>query len=286
MVSIVIPIYNGELFIEDTINSVLNQTYTDWELFIINDGSTDKSKDIIKPFLQDKRINYIYQENQGVSVARNNGLSKCKGDFIALLDADDVWLPNNLEKRVAFFKNHTDIDWIFGNIELINQKGEKINQTIEGSDSNILNDLLLWNGNIITIPSTITLKKHCIVNINYDPQFSTAADQDFVFSLASKFKGACIKEVLVQYRKVNNSMSQNIPLMEKDHIGVYTKAKQNSLFKKWSFEKKCFANLYLIIAGSWWVNGKNKTKGIYFILQSFLTYPPIILKMISKIFNA
>lgn len=97
MISVIIPLYNKEHFIGKTIQSVLVQTYTDYELIIINDGSTDKSLDIVKQFV-DHRIVCITQNNQGVSAARNAGIKIAKGEFIAFLDADDEWLPEYLEK--------------------------------------------------------------------------------------------------------------------------------------------------------------------------------------------
>jgi glycosyltransferase involved in cell wall biosynthesis len=96
MISVIIPLYNKEDLIKSTIESALNQTYTNYEIIIINDGSTDNSLEIIKE-INDKRIRVISQENQGVSVARNNGIQQAKGDLIAFLDADDVWDKTFLE---------------------------------------------------------------------------------------------------------------------------------------------------------------------------------------------
>lgn len=97
MISIIIPLYNKEHYIANTIKSVLTQTYTDFELIIVNDGSTDNSNDIVSKFT-DKRIKIINQTNQGVSVARNTGINIAQGTFIAFLDADDEWCPEYLEK--------------------------------------------------------------------------------------------------------------------------------------------------------------------------------------------
>ena len=255
-------------------------------LLIIDDGSIDNTKEIIAPFLSDKKIHYYYQNNQGVSIARNNGLAKCNGEFISLLDADDLWLERNLENRIKLFNENREVNWVFGSIKLINEQGDKLNETIIGSDKNLLRSLLSWNGNIITIPSTITIKKECLDKVKYDSSFSTAADQDFVFQLASNYIGKFLTEVSVHYRKVSNSISQDISLMEKDHIGVYKKASKEKLFKSWLFEKECFSNLYLILAGSWWKNGNNKKRGIYYMLLSIINYPLNIFKIIPKLFNA
>jgi glycosyltransferase involved in cell wall biosynthesis len=281
MVSIIIPIFNAEKFIAETINSVIAQSYKNWELLLINDGSTDNSTSIIKKYSRkDERIKYFFQNNSGVSSARNYGIKEAKGDFIFFLDADDCWKPDNIQKRIELLKDK-DVYWVFGSIELIDEKSNSLNQTIDGSDENILTSLLLWNGNVITTPSTITVKRECIKNIKFDTNFSTAADQDFAINLAAKYKGKYIGTPTVQYRIVENSMSKNISVMEKDHIDVYKKALKNKLFKNFWFKQKCFSNLYWILAGSWWKDGDNKVKGMYFVMKALMINPFSVFKFLS-----
>lgn len=106
LVSIITPCYNGAKYIEETILSVKNQTYADWEMLIVDDGSEDESEAIIRKYADnDDRIKYIYQNNGGSASARNNGIAKAEGQFIALLDADDIWLPTFLESQIDFLKN-------------------------------------------------------------------------------------------------------------------------------------------------------------------------------------
>lgn len=95
--SVIIPLYNKELYVSNTLTSVLDQTFTDFEVIIINDGSTDKSVNIAEEF-NDPRIKFIHQENQGLSVARNNGIKRANSEYIALIDADDLWSPNHLQQ--------------------------------------------------------------------------------------------------------------------------------------------------------------------------------------------
>lgn len=97
MISVVIPLYNKEHYIADTLKSVLKQTCSDFEVIVIDDGSTDHSAEIVATF-HDERIHYIFQENQGVAAARNRGIREATGEFIAFLDADDCWFPDYLEK--------------------------------------------------------------------------------------------------------------------------------------------------------------------------------------------
>jgi len=106
LVSIIMPSYNTAKFIEETVNSVLNQTYTNWELIIVDDCSTDNTDEVVSQF-NDERIKYIKNEkNSGAAISRNRALREAKGKWIAFLDSDDVWLPEKLEKQIAFMENN------------------------------------------------------------------------------------------------------------------------------------------------------------------------------------
>src|ERR1700752_3699749 len=107
LVSIIIPCYNAEKYIDRSIESILNQTYKDFEIIIINDGSTDNSEEVIKKYLTlDNRVKYLKQVNQGVSATRNKGIELAKGEILAFLDSDDVWEPENLEIKVDALLNN------------------------------------------------------------------------------------------------------------------------------------------------------------------------------------
>ena len=120
LVSIIMPSYNTGRFISDTINSVLSQTYTNWELIIVDDCSTDNTDEVVNPFLTDTRIKYLKNEkNSGAAVSRNRALREATGKWIAFLDSDDLWLPEKLEKQIEFmekngysfsYTNYTEID--------------------------------------------------------------------------------------------------------------------------------------------------------------------------------
>jgi glycosyltransferase involved in cell wall biosynthesis len=284
LVSIIIPAYNAEKYISTTINSVIQQVYNNWELIIINDGSTDKTEDVVKNFLHDKRIKYYYQNNTGVCGARNKGIEYSQGDFIAFLDADDAWLPENLEKKINALVNHSEIDWVFSDMFNADENLVKTGVVQVGTDNKILESILLWERAIVPgICSNLVIRKKCILSgICFDRALSTSADQDFCLQLAAKYTGKRISEPLFYYRILPESMSRNLATVEHDSIFVYKKAQQNKLFRSFAFQKKCFSNLYLILAGNWWVNGRNKLRGIYFIILALINYPPILGKLIKK----
>ena len=112
LVSVVMPVYNAEAFLAESIRSVLTQTYRQFELIIVDDGSTDRSASIVRA-ITDGRIQYHYRENGGVSKARNRGVQLSRGPLIAFLDSDDLWLPEKLDKQVAYLQCHSDVGVVY-----------------------------------------------------------------------------------------------------------------------------------------------------------------------------
>jgi teichuronic acid biosynthesis glycosyltransferase TuaG len=145
LVSVIMPAYNAGKFIAESIACVQNQTFSNWELVIVDDGSTDNTAEVVKSFLTDTRIRYIYQENAKAGKARNNAIRSSTGTFLAFLDADDIWPADKLEKQMALFAN-PKIDLIFTNgysfSSTINEPVDNMN-TIVG-DINMENSLPLF----------------------------------------------------------------------------------------------------------------------------------------------
>lgn len=282
-ISIIIPAYNAEKFILETVNSVLAQTFTDFEIIVSDDGSTDSTATIISGF-DDPRIKYLHSPNAGVSTARNKGAALATGDYLAFLDADDLFYLENLNKKIQFLKFHPEYDLVFSDCDVIDENGNKTGEQLIGNDEDVMTNLLSWNNTVIPGPSSILVSRKAYGQTGgFDAKFSTAADQDFFFRIAAEFRCARIAERLTAYRKHGSNMHMNIALMEKDHIGVYRKASQNNLFKDSRFRRKCFAKLYMILAGSWWVNGNNKSRGLYFMMRSVALQPSMIFRLIKKI---
>ena len=131
-ISIITPVYKCEKFIENTIKSVLNQTYTNWELLLVDDCSPDNSAEIIKKYVEkDNRIKYFkIDKNRGVAIARNKALEEARGRFIAYLDADDLWKSTKLEKQVKFMLDN-NYAFTCTDYEKIDEEGKSLNKTIE-----------------------------------------------------------------------------------------------------------------------------------------------------------
>lgn len=117
LVSVIVPCYNYGRFIAETIQSIQRQTYNNWECIVVDDGSTDNTAEVVKPFVeQDKRVIYIYQENKGLPAARNTGIAASKGDFFQWLDSDDLLQPEKLSRQVAAFQADESLDIVYSGL--------------------------------------------------------------------------------------------------------------------------------------------------------------------------
>lgn len=219
-VSVIIPAYNCEKFIKETIGSALSQTYQNFELIIIDDGSRDNTKKIVENF-NDSRIVYIYQGNSGVSVARNNGILKAKGKYIALLDHDDLWLPEKLEKQILLFDFNNKVGIVYSDSYLINSKGKIIGSIFQYSRpyrGNVLPQLFLDN----FIPClTTVIRRDVFEKIGFfNPKFSICEEYDLFLRIAEKYEMDFIKLPLSKYRVHDTNFSKNLILAYEEHIEI------------------------------------------------------------------
>lgn len=281
-VSIVIPMHNAAAFVRETLDSVLAQTFTDWDLTIVDDGSTDGSARIVAG-LTDARIRLITQSNAGVSAARNRGLSATAGEYVAFLDADDVWLPRNLELKVRWLDEHPEHGLVHAAVEIIDAASRPSGERLVGQQGWVLDDLLSWTGDPIPdLPGNALIRRSVLQQVGaFDPALSTAADQDLKFRIAACCPVGRLPEPLVRYRVHGQNMHLDIALMERDHVRTYRKASRLGLFRTAAFRRKCFSNLYFILAGSWW-HGGNRSRALWFLLRSVVVHPAAGLRVARK----
>jgi glycosyltransferase involved in cell wall biosynthesis len=292
LVSVIIPAYNAGAFIKETINSVLAQTYRHWELIVVNDGSGDNTADLVKDLIEkDTRISLISKSNSGVSDTRNKGMEQAKGELIAFLDADDVWLPDNLEKKVSTLAKDPSLGFVYSHMWQADKDLQNRTMAPLGKDNNILDDLLMWNGEVIPGPcSNLVIRRKCFEEgVRFDPRLTTIADQNFTVQLAYKYKGRLIPEALWVYRILPGSMSKSLQVMEQDSLATYSIYGKKGYFRSKAFQKKCFANMYLILSGSWLKDGKQPGKAFNYFLKALAQDPAQTIKGIfsrlSKRFN-
>lgn len=209
LVSIITPVYNCESLLEETIKCVLNQTYGNWELLLVDDCSSDNSADVIKKYIKkDKRIKYFkLKENSGAAIARNYALSQSSGRFIAYLDADDLWKPEKLEKQVKFMLKN-DYAFTCTDYEKIDEQGNSLNKIIK-IPNKVNYNLFLRNTIIQTVGvmvDTLITGKELIVMPNIRRRQDAAT---WCQLLKAGFDCYEVPECLSYYRVVSNSLSSN-----------------------------------------------------------------------------
>ncbi|MBO6573237.1 MAG: glycosyltransferase [Balneola sp.] len=201
LVSISTPVYNGQDFLDRSIKSVLAQTYENWELFLIDDGSSDNSVQIIENYLEDNRIKLLRNEsNSGIPTTRNKGIENSTGEFIALLDQDDEWLPHKLEKQVSRFLEIDDsFGLIYSNVEVRTDQGILSDQKKEiEPEASIQSNLeLMLSRNLITSP-TAMVKRKALEEVGlFDESIRWGGDDyDLWIRIAHKYMFDYIDEVL------------------------------------------------------------------------------------------
>lgn len=230
-VSIITPVYNSEKFLKDTIESVINQTYKDWELILVDDCSDDDSKQVIDEYVkQDKRIRYyLLNENSGAAVARNYALEKSTGRFIAYLDADDLWFKQKLERQIKFMKNN-NYGFTCADYEVIDEEGNSKNKIVN-MPKRIDYNLFLRNTIIQTVGVVVDTE---IINkqLLHMPLIRRRQDAaTWCQILKSGFDCHGLNENLASYRRVNNSLSSNKIKAIKGTWYLYRRIEKLSFFK-------------------------------------------------------
>lgn len=197
LVSIIMPSYNTANYIEASIESVRHQTYENWELIIVDDCSTDNTDEIVKPLLSDARIRYLKNEkNSGAAISRNRALREAKGKWIAFLDSDDLWLPEKLEKQVAFMEQN-GYHFSYTNYEEIDMAGEKTGVRVTGPKKITKTGMFnyCWPGCLTVMYDAETVGLIQIADIK--------KNNDYAMWLKVCRKADCylLDECLAQYRK-------------------------------------------------------------------------------------
>ncbi|XGV98162.1 MAG: glycosyltransferase family 2 protein [Leptolyngbya sp. BL-A-14] len=239
-VSVVIPAYNAMQYLEATLESVLKQTFTDFEVLIINDGSKDH---IVEWFSQikDNRVKLISQHNQGLSRARNTGITNAQGEYIAFLDADDLWEPSKLEKQVQYLDSHADVGMVSTKVVEIDEKGEVLAEVkVPETEKISLEDLLLSNP--ILCGSTPLVRHECFDKVGvFDPSLSSAADWDMWIRIALRYSVSAVTEALVKYRRHSTSMSRDCTKMAFDVERIVEKGRSLIPFYQHSLLRKAYS---------------------------------------------
>ena len=242
-ISVIIPAYNAEKTILKTIESVQQQTFSDFELIIVNNGSTDRTLELINSVI-DKRLRIFSAEKCGVCRARNHGISHATGEFITFLDADDLWTPDKLELQLAALQQHPEAGVAYSWTHFIDEQDSFLfahgDYTYEG---NVYAHLLLTN--FLANGSNPLIRRQAIDDVGqFDPALVSSGDWDFYLRLATGWHFVVVPKPQILYRQISGTSSLNTDVMERDSLIVIDRAFQSAPRELQFLKGQSLVNLY------------------------------------------
>lgn len=281
LVSVVVPCYNGASWLNETLLSILNQDETNLEIILVDDGSTDDTKKVVQS-LNDKRIKYIYQNNSGVSSARNNGFKNIAGDFVIFFDADDKMDSGFIKSRLNVLTHHA-IDFVGGDVQKFNEQG-LITGYFRGVSENAPREVLFYDEEVTTCPSNYMLRSSFLQTngILFNEKLSSTADRYFILECASKGKCTYSPEVgKLHYRVLANSMSHNLTKkLVFDNIEYYSQLINNKLIPQNILKKSLFVGYFILFASCW--KTSLKRLALSYAVRAFVLSPIGFFKRMLK----
>ena len=256
LVSIILPVYNGGKYLKSSIDSVLSQTYKEFELIIINDGSTDGSIEIINSYSDERIKLFDHKINIGYVYRLNEGIILSKGKFIARIDSDDLWKSNKLSTQIKAFNNDNNLFFVATDYNKIDEKGKVFftekSSNIKGLKNNILKRCFICHSSII-------YRKEIIHNVGvYNENIKYAEDYDYWIRILAKYKGLILPEVLTDYRITNESVSSK-KRKTQIYFAIVSKFKGFKLINfKLIYLWYLLGDIYRLMVPNWAVSFKRK----------------------------
>jgi len=277
-VSIVVPIFNGEAFLETMVETVLHQSFEDFELILVDDGSTDGSADIVRrAAASSTRVIVVSQENRGLAGARNRGIEESRGEYIAFLDQDDRWLRSKLQRQVDFLDAHPKAAMVSCYSALVDEEGRMLGWPFGGrARENAYHQLLEWD--FVSGGSVAMIRRECLDRVGlFDTRLRAREDWDMWIRIARHFPVGTVPRVLVGYTRSQNNMSSDEQVMEDLGKQVLQYAFDNDPSLSPRFRRHCLARDAFAVACFCMVSGSPR-KAWRFIGKSLAITPwPILL---------
>lgn len=262
-ISVIIPAYQHGQCIAEAVESVMAQTFRDFEVIVINDGCTDHTEEILRPFVEKRLIRYFYQENQGISATRNRGLSLATGEFVAFLDDDDVWPPDKLEWQVDALQNSMAL--VVGGLTCLFGTRADRKSIVETSEYATIDTAKLFGGNPFGSPGQTLIRRSALLAIGgFDPAIWGADDHDVWIRLSRMGEIRRYDRISLFYRVHDSNTSRNSERMfenaekviRKNLVGVPVRERMNLERQGFRFlfryggKKLIWRGMELIFSGS------------------------------------
>jgi glycosyltransferase involved in cell wall biosynthesis len=203
---VVIATYNYGRYLPLALNSVLAQTFADFEVVVVDDGSNDCTSPVVKPFLEDARIKYLRTEHVGQPRAKNTGIRAARGRYVAFLDADDLWLPTKLEKQLELFRSDPELGVVYARRLWIDESGRRLRRTERPCHRGDVLAEMFWR-NFICFSSSVAARSVLEEVGGFDENIPLAIDYDLWLRIALKYRFDYVDEQLVEYRTGHVSLS-------------------------------------------------------------------------------
>ncbi|YAF94776.1 MAG: glycosyltransferase [Nodularia sp. CChRGM 3473] len=261
IISVIIPAYNSGKTINETIQSVLNQTFTNFELIIINDGSQDSTLDIVSQ-INDARIKIFSYPNAGGNVSRNRGLKHAVGEFVSFLDADDIWTPDKLQVQLQALQKNTDAKVAYSWTDYIDENGVIFLSGTHITANGDAYEKLLVN-NFLENGSNPLIRREALIELGgFDESLEAAQDWDMWLRLAAQYFFITVPTVQILYRVSANSLSSNLIRQEKCCLQVFQRAYKAKCITNKNILRLSFTNLYKYLTCKALQKPYNRQKGM------------------------
>jgi glycosyltransferase involved in cell wall biosynthesis len=243
LISVIIPVFNGETTIQETIESVLNQTIKDLELLVINDGSQDGTVEIIER-IPDSRIQIFSYPNAGQSTSRNRGIELAKGDYISFIDADDLWTPDKLEAQLNALQANSKAAVAYSWTDWINESSQLLGKGSYNTEQGEVFAKLLLN-DFVANGSNVLIRRDALTEVGgFDSSVTPAEDWDLWLRLAARYEFVAVRSPQILYRISPHSASFNVWKMEASSLQVIDKAFAAAPQSLQYLKPQCLGNRY------------------------------------------
>lgn len=281
-VSVVIPAFDAEAHLAAAIDSVFAQTYPVDECVVVDDGSTDGTAEVVRRYRS--RVRYLHQRNAGVSAARNTGIRSSEGDLIAFLDADDVWLPEKIEKQLNVLERETSgVGLVYCGMYEVNEDLEDPVERPTPPPYAALGNTLLMEPPVVSVAQTGLVPRVVLQEVgSFDERLSTSADTDLVCRIGLRYRLIGVPEPLVLYRTHASQMSQDEEAMLRDMEIVFNKVFSHPQAATIGSERRARANLYFTV-GLTSLKKRRLLRGARSLLRSLGSDPRRFARLFSDV---
>jgi glycosyltransferase involved in cell wall biosynthesis len=281
LISVIIPSYNYARYLGQAIDSALAQTYSNVEVVVVDNSSSDNTLEVLESY--GNRIRWFQQPNQGVSGSRNRAIKESCGELIAIMDADDVWLPEKLAGQAEMLKNPR-VGMVYCGLQYIDAESRLLDEMyISGLRGHVLKSLAqLEAPGVPAAGSSALIRRECFDKVGlFDQELSISADWDMWRRIACHYEIEIVRKPLVLYRQHGAAMHLKLDVFEHDMLHAFASMfRDPAAAEVHTIKRRCYANLYSQLSGSYFQAGK-LGKSISYGLRSVFAWPPRLAYLLS-----